>query len=444
MASPQQTFVSNTILQLFSANTPIFFPTPAEEKACLYLLMPDHKSIHHAGHGGHDSSEQLSDEMESKSATFSSVIRRAYRVRYFLARPFQTKVLASILPVLPLPYIKDLPYVSLGQIVLLVPWLLIFMASHQKTFASPDVEGSGKFAEYAIVAAFLTANKANSVFNFLFGLSYERLVPIHNLYACLALISSTFHLYVAYVYGDDDHEDDDEGSGNNEEDRRLHSDESNFGLNGPTPSLWKFLWDGNTNLTGSIATICLTGLVILSFFRIIRKYLYEPWLYSHIVFSLGVLLFGVLHEATLLIFPFVWWMMDWWIGRFVVHSRVCFPTAATLTKLNHDVVKIEFRRTFHFEAGQFVRISIPSAGLTELSAHPITISSAPFQNHATLHIRKLGGWTKALTEIAESSIDIFVDGPYGHLSMDLTNYPIIVCIAGGIGVTVRVFVLSVL
>ncbi|KAL7562473.1 hypothetical protein ACA910_005447 [Epithemia clementina (nom. ined.)] len=382
----------------------------------------------------------------------SPVLQAIYRIRYCLARPLQVKILPSCIPVIPLPYLKHVPYITLGQILLLVPWILIFMASYDKSFNNPDTVGTGLLNEYAVIAAFLTANKANSIFNFLFGISYEVMVPIHNLYACLSLITISFHLHVAYVYGyvdggeeegdrlrrledslpelGDDHYNADNGEGEEEEEG------SDYGLYGSNPNFWKFLWDGNTNMTGSIAAACVVGLMLLSFSRLVRQYLYEPWLYSHVLFSLGVILFGFLHQATLLILPFVWWMIDYAL-RFLLHTYSRFPLTATITKCGEDLVELRFPRTFAFDAGQFVRIAIPSVGLLEFSSHPITLSSAPFQKEATLHIRASGGWSSALVELAEtqSRISILVEGPYGHLSMNLDDYPMIVCIAGGIGIT---------
>ena len=380
------------------------------------------------------------------------LLRTILRVRYWFARPMQVTLLPSLVPVIPLPYLKHVPYITVGHVLLLLPWLFIFLASYHLSLGSdPSTDGSGKIAEYAIVAAFLTANKSNSIFHVLFGISYERLVPIHNLYACLALITSVFHLHVAYVYGDKDDDDDNEGGSQDDRQRRhLSSDdaESRYGLYGPDPQLWKFLWDGTTNFTGSMATACMVGLVLLSFFRVVRQYLYEPWLFSHIAFAMGTLLFGYLHDATLLVLPLVWWIMDGCL-RYLWQARGQFPATATLTNCTNDVVKIQFTSFPPYQAGQYVRIAIPAVGMTEFSSHPISISSSPCDGScATLHIKACGGWSQALVDRTnkkndhpppphpQEEVSVLVDGPYGHLSMDLDQYSMIVCIAGGIGVTV--------
>lgn len=377
----------------------------------------------------------------------NQALRALYRVRYLLATPFQMRIVPSFVPVIHAPYLKELPYITVGQIFLIVPWFILFLAGYHKTFNSPELDGSGEIASYAIVAAFLTANKANSVFSFLFGLSFERIVPIHNLYACLSVILSVFHGFVAFKYGGSGDSGDgmgDSGSGSSDRrERRLSGDDSEYALYGLNTNLWKFLWDGDSNFTGSMCTACMVGLVLLSFFRIIRKYLFEPWLFSHIIFSVGVIAFGIMHEVPLLILPFVWWMVDY-VLRYCLQACGRFPKSAILTKLSDDLVEVRFKRTFSYEVGQFVQISIPALG--PLQFHPITISSAPFEKEVTLHIRALGGWSKALVALAERTkeTNMLVEGPYGALSVDIDNdkkYPVVLCISGGIGVTVSQFLL---
>lgn len=357
--------------------------------------------------------------------------RMLYQIRYVLARPLRFQVLPSCIPSVSLPYLKHVPFITVGDILLILPWIIIFMIAYDKTFQVPSLEGGGHVASYAIIAAFITANKANSVFHFFFGMSFERMVPLHNLYACLALITSVFHLYVAYVYGDEPGSGSNDGPGGDSSDRRLSEaentniavdthyaikdrsgdssnilpavdlqelrrlsgDESIYGYYGLQPNFWLFLWDGNVNLTGSICTACLVGLVLTSFFRIIRKYLYEPWLISHILCCIGTIAFGIMHSVPLLIFPLVWWMVDLAL-RYLLQSQCRFPTTATLQRCADDLVEVTFPRTFHFQAGQFVRISIPSVGLFQF--HPITIASAPHENDVKLYIKartyKKAGW----------------------------------------------------
>jgi predicted ferric reductase len=323
---------------------------------------------------------------------------------------------------IPLPYFKHLPYITVGQVMLTRPLVALFLAGYKWTFVDPDLTQGGYIATYAIIATFLTANKANSIFNFLFGLSFERMVPIHNLASLLAVALSLFHGYVAYVFGGGSGDSD--GGDGNSRDRRLSSDgESQFALYGSSPQLWKFAWDGGVNKSGSLILLCLVGLVALSFFCVFRKYCFELWLYSHIILALLVVIFGFMHSVGILVVPLAWWGLDL-ILRYAVMTYCRSPsTAATLTKLTEDLVEIRFRKPegFSYHAGQFVQLSVPAIG--PLQFHPITISSAPYEEDVTFHVRALGNWSRRLLELAgrKNEARVLLEGPYGSLSIDLAD-----------------------
>lgn len=57
---------------------------------------------------------------------------------------------------------------------------------------------------------------------------------------------------------------------------------------------------------------------------------------------------------------------------------------------------LTFKRPLNFEykSGQWVRIACPKIGENEY--HPFTLTSAPHEEHLSLHIRALGPWTTNL------------------------------------------------
>jgi hypothetical protein len=233
-----------------------------------------------------------------------------------------------------IPYVS-IHYITVGQLMLTI----YALSGRYKYVHRPGLIQNGYIAAYAIIATFLTANNANSIFNFLLGLSFERMVPIHNLASLVAVVLSLFHGYVAYVYGGGDSGDSSGGGGSR--DRRLSSDgESQFSLYGSSPQAWKFMWDGGINTSGSLIILCLVGLVALSFFRVFRKYCFELWLYSHIFLALGVIIFGFMHSVGILVVPLVWWGLDLVLRYAVMTSCRSPSTAATLTKLTEDLVEI--------------------------------------------------------------------------------------------------------
>lgn len=111
---------------------------------------------------------------------------------------------------------------------------------------------------------------------------------------------------------------------------------------------------------------------------------------------------------------------------------------------NEPAIEISFCKPqgFDYNPGQFVQIAIPALSIFEF--RPISISSAPHEKMVTLHIRKLGDWTSKLVALVDGkedgimTTDIWMEGPYGSLSVDLDDdkrYKTALFVSGGIGVT---------
>eukprot|EP00026_Physarum_polycephalum_P006583 Phypoly_transcript_06631.p1 GENE.Phypoly_transcript_06631~~Phypoly_transcript_06631.p1 ORF type:complete len:308 (+),score=16.03 Phypoly_transcript_06631:755-1678(+) len=118
-----------------------------------------------------------------------------------------------------------------------------------------------------------------------------------------------------------------------------------------------------------------------------------------------------------------------------------------------NILLIKLRRNgFKFVAGQYVYINFPQ--ISFLQWHPFSITSAPSESESqetiiSLAIRDMGGqsWTHQLHKLMEETllpdrIKVRLDGPYGRMSIDLFNYPVLVLIAGGIGISPLVSILS--
>lgn len=110
--------------------------------------------------------------------------------------------------------------------------------------------------------------------------------------------------------------------------------------------------------------------------------------------------------------------------------------------LPSEVVGIYFKRpvTFDYKAGQWVRIASLSQNPGEY--HPFTLSSAPHEEHLSLHIRVVGPWTYNFRESLDPAVlrgqpwpKLFLDGPYGEGHQDWSRYDVAILVGGGIGVT---------
>jgi predicted ferric reductase len=358
-----------------------------------------------------------------------------YAVRWQLSRPLQIRVLPNGCPILDYPGIRDLPYLTVGQILLSIPLMVIFLSGVYSTFVSPDVEMSGEIASYAIIATFLTANKANSIISFFFGISFERLIPFHNLSSWLTLVLSFSHVYVAFAYGEGGDGGGDGGSG----DRMLESGDSQYSRNGVNPNFTKFLFDGENNVSGSLLTLTFLVLVLSSAFPIFRRTFFDLWLWIHVGSAVCCIIFSVMHEVETIFFVAVWWALDI-VMRYLVMAGCRYPHKANLELVGEDVVKVSFTKPkgFQYNGGQFVQIAFPALGA--LAFHPISISSTPSDELVTLHVRRLGKWSERLVELAKAKdeVPILIEGPYGSLSVDVdddSRFQMALLVSGGIGVT---------
>ncbi|KAL3913593.1 MAG: hypothetical protein SGILL_006424, partial [Bacillariaceae sp.] len=324
----------------------------------------------------------------------------------------------------------------IGEVLLAAPLVALVVAGYNATFVNPSVSGSGFIAWYAMVLTFAYAMKWSSIVSFLFGVSWERLVPLHKLASIISIVLSCFHGYVAFQYGGNEANKDAEPSA-------LDLD-SKYSLPGPATNLWNYLWDGMTNWSGSMTTVCMAILVALSVPKFFRRLHFDLWLISHILLSVVLCVFAILHAAGMFLLV-IWWMIDW-ILRYTVGAGIRNTHRATLTKLMPDLVEIRIPKgpKFRFEAGQYVHLSVPKVGWMKF--HPMTISSAPHEDEITVHVRVVGPWTRKLLALVESQkevtdsveIDVVMEGPFGSLSMDLMDkerYPRVLLVCGGIGAT---------
>ncbi len=120
----------------------------------------------------------------------------------------------------------------------------------------------------------------------------------------------------------------------------------------------------------------------------------------------------------------------------------------TITKaIRHpgDTIEIQFKKSqFSYLPGQYIFVNIPD--VSRLEWHPFTLTSAPEEDHVSVHIRIVGDWTKKMAnrlgyyegsnKLDASMLPVLrVDGPFGTPSQQVYDYETVVLVGAGIGVT---------
>lgn len=140
------------------------------------------------------------------------------------------------------------------------------------------------------------------------------------------------------------------------------------------------------------------------------------------------------------------------------------------------VIELQIQKpSFSYKPGQYMFINVPD--ISKYQWHPFTITSSPFEDYVSVHIRQAGDWTRALgtrmgvekeekggssnrprqaavggrpekkTELMDdrgeeirvragfSMPKVQIDGPFGAPTEDVFDHEIVVLVGSGIGVT---------
>jgi len=197
----------------------------------------------------------------------------------------------------------------------------------------------------------------------------------------------------------------------------------------------------------------IMGVLTLDLFR--RKY-FEVFYFSHflsMVFFLGVLWHAA--SAWYFLLPgLALWMIDHALRFTKSCQRTQLEVLIPHTAQSVGITELRFSILGHgasasasplkFEAGQYLFLNVPSIAMLEF--HPFTISSSPFDQFTSCHIKAMdkGSFTEKLYELATkannfssivtSSIIVNVDGPYG-MPFDINKHSHVLLLGGGIGIT---------
>ena len=358
-------------------------------------------------------------------AALRTTVAKAYRCRWSAVYPLQRRV--CWLGV-------DAAWVTWGEVLLVVPVVGALLA--MTALSHDSIGDTGSPASLAMALTFATACH-NSVWTFLLGVPFERALRYHKLFAALAVLLGAWHGYVAFYYPQSDGDGDDGGVGGG-------GSGGGSGVAVPPPAFpGGGQWLSGTVFEGSMILTTMLSLTPL------RRSLYELWLATHWVLFLACLGAGTIHGAGTMTLGAGLWAADY-VVRYVYMARVRYalPAAAVeLAALPAGVTRIRLPRksaerpdsgiSIDYKGGQYVFVCVPEIALFEW--HPFSISSAPCDDHLTLHVRALGGWTTRLHELARTkgSAKLLLEGPVGTPALDLDSgrYKCVLCVSGGIGIT---------
>ncbi|XP_075252708.1 superoxide-generating NADPH oxidase heavy chain subunit A-like isoform X2 [Convolutriloba macropyga] len=297
--------------------------------------------------------------------------------------------------------------VTLGEFILIPGIILAFTLG--LALGCCDSGTTGDIASWAIFFTFVFSSK-NSLITFLTGISYERLLFLHKLFALISVVTSLVHgLTAEYNH---DSAGTDEPDDNNDETYTVVSGWVCFGL--------------------------MTAAVVFAAY-LFRKHFYEAFFRTHVLLALLVYVAAIIHNAPIAFLGAVFWFADIFCRLIVLgfnqrHCRRCM-----VKRLPCDVIQIKFEKNkFKYKSGQFVSIMVPE--VTPFEWHLFSLSSAPHEDFVTIHIRVLGNWTKkfhgVLSQSGDNDIKVFINGPYGMPTLHYQHdYRLFMMISGGIGVT---------
>ena len=245
----------------------------------------------------------------------------------------------------------------------------------------------------------------NSVWNLVLGVSFERAIWYHKWLARVAVLQLGLHGAAVYA--------------------------SQYDLD-----------DTFYYLTHYGTLSFFTGVLMVVFsLRPFRRRLHRWFLRVHIILFLAFVVIGLLHNSLvfMILVSLVLYVWDW-VLRLTMWRR---PTQVLdITALPGGVTRVRFQMqagAFKYYGGQFCFVCIPVISPWEW--HPFSLSSSPHHPVLMLHIKTLGQWTQRLEDLATRpnvdvrSVALYVEGPYGSLSLPLERYTQVLMVAGGIGIT---------
>lgn len=213
----------------------------------------------------------------------------------------------------------------------------------------------------------------------------------------------------------------------------------------------------SSEIAYSLGVIGLYLMIVSFIFMVFIKLPYHMWKFLHRLLGIGFLL-GSAHALFISsdisnFLPLRLWITGFLaIGIGSVVYRI-FLYAIFGPKYNYQVERVEraidvvtvYLRSrtqgkLDFKSGQFAYVSFKNK-VTGKESHPFSIASSPSEELLKLSAKIVGDYTLKLTQLREGD-RVMVYGPYGEFTMNRFNNKNCLWIAGGIGVTPFLSMLS--
>lgn len=206
-------------------------------------------------------------------------------------------------------------------------------------------------------------------------------------------------------------------------------------------------------LTAIIAWVAMVIWVLMSIYKDKLNIRYETWRLLHVIGFVIIATLVVLHITSIgshgqfeQLFNGVWWglyilSMTIVIYNYLIKPRLISGHPFEITSVHKAsecdwelTIQAKSRQSYDFEPGQFVWINTSKSPFN-LEQHPFSIASGnQEQGELTFIIRELGDYTSTLNELKLGQ-NVFVDGPYGSMSLELSSKAKgITLVAGGAGI----------
>ncbi|KAJ3183703.1 hypothetical protein HDU85_002132 [Gaertneriomyces sp. JEL0708] len=231
-------------------------------------------------------------------------------------------------------------------------------------------------------------------------------------------------------------------------------------------SALKLSWMSGPGLTGQVVTLAFFLMVTSALEGVRRKYFEQFWFTHHlfIVFFGGLLMHGsfcfIKADAGTTDDPcrggatfWKWWVLSgfaYLLERILREVRGRRKTyISKVVQHPSKVVEIQVKKpSCKTRAGQYIFISCPE--ISNFEWHPFTLTSSPYEDFVSIHIRVVGDWTTKFAKRcgcrfgdpdeanmpAPTSLPlVMIDGPYGSASEDVFDYEAAILVGAGIGVT---------